>query len=286
MAKNYKHEMPFNGGWWNLTGKLSFNISNDYLFRALLQQDELTLKGILASFIGIDSSDINDVEITNPIIIGDDIDDKEFHLDVRAVVDHDVEIDFEMQMYLHRGWIERSVLYVCREFDNLNHGDEYSDVRGVWQISFCSFELKKNDRLCTTYMLVNTEDLSDLYTDKLKITNVNLNNVDKATENEKSCGIEKWARLFKAETWEDLRMIAHDDKRMDQAISSIWQLTEDRKVREQMQRRAENERLWADMEESIKEKDTQIKEQKMLLDRQSREIDELKRKLSESMKNS
>ena len=39
-------------------------------------------------------------------------------------------------------------------------------------------------------------------------------------------------------------MLAEDDKTIDRAVSSAWQLTEDEKVFEQIRRREENERLW------------------------------------------
>ena len=51
MEKDYIHIMLYNDGWKENTGKLDFNIRNDYLFRTLLQRDELTLKGIVASRI-------------------------------------------------------------------------------------------------------------------------------------------------------------------------------------------------------------------------------------------
>ena len=38
---------------------------------------------------------------------------------------------------------------------------------------------------------------------------------------------------------------------MDCAISSVWQLTEDQRIREQMRRREENEREWNHREELL-----------------------------------
>lgn len=55
-------------------------------------------------------------------------------------------------------------------------------------------------------------------------------------------------------------MIAHEDKTIDQAISSAWQLTEDERVRQQMLRRIENEMIWADMEDSVKKEKEKVKQ--------------------------
>ena len=53
-----------------------------------------------------------------------------------------------------------------------------------------------------------------------------------------------WTRLFKAQSWEDLKMLAEENKTIEQAIISAWQMTEDERIREQMRRREEGERMW------------------------------------------
>ena len=45
--------------------------------------------------------------------------------------------------------------------------------------------------------------------------------------------------------------LAKEDDAMDCAISSVWQLTEDQRIREQMRRREENEREWNHREELL-----------------------------------
>ena len=53
--------------------------------------------------------------------------------------------------------------------------------------------------------------------------------------------IEMWARLFKAVSWEEVKMIAEKNPEMEQTVSSIWQLTEDEKIKEQMRRKRANQ---------------------------------------------
>ena len=38
--------------------------------------------------------------------------------------------------------------------------------------------------------------------------------------------------------------LANKNNMIDKAVSSVWQLTEDEKIREQMRRREDNERYW------------------------------------------
>ena len=245
MIKDYENTMPYDDGWKKKSGPLGFRMCNDYLFRAFLQRDEESLKALIASFLQTDAKNIGEVTVTNPIILGEEISDKELHLDVHVVMEQGLQIDFEMQLAQHTGWIERSVLYVCRCIDSLSHGDDYTEIPGVWQISFCNFTLfPEHPKFYSCYMMIDTENIDYVYSDKLRISNIDLTHIDLATERDKVSGVVKWARLFKAETWEELMILAEDDKTIDRAVSSAWQLTEDEKVFEQIRRREENERLW------------------------------------------
>ena len=73
-----------------------------------------------------------------------------------------------------------------------------------------------------------------------------------ATEEDRENGIDLWARIFKSKTWEDLKMIAEKDKAVDQAASSIWFLSEDYRIREQMWRRDLNEARYQARERAFK----------------------------------
>ena len=259
MEKDYKHTMEYCGDWKKNTGALGFKMNNDYLFRALLQSDEETLKYIIASAMGIDVREIRDILVTNPILLGDTIDDKELHLDVKTLVEYEKDkikvINLEMQLVRHEGWIERSVQYVCRAFDSLVHGNKYAEACGVWQISFCDFTLfTESPAFLSDYMLINTKDIRQIYTDKIRISNINLKAINMATDEDRRSGLVLWARLFKAESWEELIMLANENPVVDQTVSSVWQLSQDRAIREQMQRREENEYFWESTLESMRRK--------------------------------
>lgn len=248
MAKNYENTIPYSPDWKKMTGPISFSMSNDYLFRALMQKDERTLKAVVASFLKVTPESISEIEVTNPILLGTDIDSKEYHLDIRTLLEHEKEIDLEMQVVRHAGWIERTLVYICRAFSELNHGNQYQDAKPVWQISFCNFTLfNKEPEFVSEFMLVNTNNNSQIYTDKIRLTHVNLTRINLATKEDNLYGVTDWGRLFKATSWEELKMLAQEKPSMDYTISSIYQLAEDEKIRNQMYRREENEMLHRQM---------------------------------------
>ena len=254
MAKNYEHTIAYSNKWKTKTGEIGFSLTNDYLFRALLQRDELTLKALVSSFLRIDSGEIRDIEVTNPIVLGESIFNKEYHLDVKVMIDDNNVIDLEMQVVRHKGWVERTLVYLCREFSEINHGTQYSDVKGVWQISFCGFTLfKDKPEFYSEYAFVNKKESDQVYSDKLKISNVNLARIDLADEDDIKYGIADWARLFNAKRWEELKMLTKDNPTMEQAVSSIWYLSEDKKIRDEIWKREDNELIYRSMVEDLEE---------------------------------
>ena len=222
MEKSYNNKIPYNDGWKELSGKLPVELTNDYLFRALLQADEDTLRALVADLLHIKKSDIEEIEVTNPIILGETIDDKEFHLDVNAYLNNSRNVNLEMQVVRQEGWIERSLLYACRSFDALSHGEDYMDAEGIIQISFTDFTLfEEAPEFYSTFKVINQKNPELVYTEKFKISNVNLKRIDLATDEDKEYRIDAWARMFKAKSWEDLKMEATKNPEIDKAVSSM-----------------------------------------------------------------
>ena len=66
---------------------------------------------------------------------------------------------------------------------------------------------------------------------------VDLTQIDKATEEDRSSKIDYWARLFKAQTWEELQMLAQNDEYLQEAATSIRIANGEEIVREQCRAR-------------------------------------------------
>ncbi len=52
---------------------------------------------------------------------------------------------------------------------------------------------------------------------QFSISVLDLTNIDLATEEDKSYNIDKWASLFKAQTWEEIKMLAEKNESIDEA---------------------------------------------------------------------
>ena len=119
------HSSPMPASFQAASGPLAFNMTNDYMFRAVLQSNNKVLTGLVCSLLHLDETEVSSVSIINPIILGESITDKEFRLDINVSLNNHVIINLEMQVVNKLNWPERSVSYLCRSYDQLNHGQEY-----------------------------------------------------------------------------------------------------------------------------------------------------------------
>lgn len=106
--------------------------------------------------------------------------------------------------------------------------------------------------------------------------------------------INEWARLFKAETWEDMKMLAEKNSMMERTISGIWQLTEDNLIREQCRAREEwiindnrkneiIEQQKATLEQqkaAIEEYEINDNRKNEIIEQQKREMEDLKQEIA------
>ena len=218
-------------------GKLEFKLTNDYLFRVTLQKNPKALKGLICSVLGLKPTEIISIEIMNPIELGKSIESKDFILDMKILLNSDIVVNLEMQILNLGNWTERSLAYLSRSYDDLRSGQDYMEVRPVIQVCFLDFTLfKEYPEFCSTYMFMNIKNYV-VYSDKLKILVVDLTQIDKATEEEKKNGLDQWAQLFKADTWEDIKMLTAKNEYLKEAAETVYKLSTEDNIRMQMQAR-------------------------------------------------
>ena len=135
-------------------------------------------------------------------------------------------------------WPDRSISYASRNFDQLKRGEYYINAKPVHSIGFLNFTLfKETPEFNALYQLLNIKT-KRLYSEKFSIHVIDLSRIDLATEEDRHYGIDRWAKLFKTKTWEDLRMITKNNETMQKAADSLYQLNSDAVARQCAQSRA------------------------------------------------
>ncbi len=200
-----------------------------------------------------------------------------------------------MQVADEKNWTERSLYYACRNYTELVKGGNYRKAMPSIHIGLLDFTLfKEHEKFYATYRLLEEKDHYP-YTDKLQIGVMDLTRIDLATTEDQEYNIDKWARLFKAKTWEDIKMVAAKNRMIDDAATTIYQLTADERIRQQCEAREdylrrqrgiqqmleEQRQQLAEQEQQLTEKDRQLTEQKQQLTAMKSELEEANKRLQE-----
>ncbi|MCR4586222.1 MAG: Rpn family recombination-promoting nuclease/putative transposase [Lachnospiraceae bacterium] len=264
------------------TGNLRIRLTNDYFFKALLQKNTSVLKSLIRALLELPDNAIMDLEVTNPIILGESAEEKTIILDVNVLLDTGSRVNLEMQVLDEGNWKNRSAFYACRNFAELNRGDDYEELKPVYQISFLGFTLFEDyPALYSTYRLMESKK-HYVYNENLMIGIVDLTKTELATEEDKQYHIDEWAKLFRAKTWEEIKMLAAKNENLAEAAKTIYELSEDERIRQQCQAREDyykrqsglNKRL-ARQEKIMAEQNEQLLQKDRIIDQQREEFIQL-----------
>ena len=298
-----KRQTPTIRIYQNATGAVPYKLTNDYLFKALLQRNKTVLKALISALLHLPPEQVEDADVKNPMLPGDRITNKTVILDVNVLFNNGSRINLEMQVVNEHNWPERSTIYACRNFSDLNKGEKYKDIKPVYQIGFLDYTLfPEHPSFYATYKLTDVKS-HHIFTDKLMIGVVDLKNIELATPEDKLYNINKWAQLFKAQTWEEIKMLAATSSIIDDAATTLYQLSEDERIRQECEARedywkreqglldemnetqerfAEAQKKIADQEKTIAEQEKALTEKDEEIAKQQEEIAKLKAMLAKT----
>ncbi len=221
------------------TGAIRYPMTNDYMFRAVLQENTYALKGLLCAVLGLSEGEIQSIQIMNPIELGKSIDEKTCVLDLKVMLNNSRIINIEMQVNDPGNWPERSLFYLCRSFAHLQKGNDYLDTYTTIHVGILDFSLPDlTPELLSEFKMMNTKN-HEIYSDKLILYVLNLSVLGNMEENTtcSSNSLYHWAKFFKARTWEELKMSAEANKYIADAAVTFYEMTEEDKIREQCEAR-------------------------------------------------
>ena len=263
------------------TGKLDYRLTNDCLFHIVFQKDPKALLGLCASLLHMHPEEIRSIEVLNPLEFKTLPTDKQFMLDLKIMLNDERILNFEVQIIDQKDWPERSLSYLCRAFDQLPKGGSYLDIKPVHHIGFLDYDPKGlSPEFYATYQLLNIKN-HEKYSDKFTLSVVNLNQIELATEEDRQYGIDHWARLFRADTWEVIKKMAQNNEYISSAAETMLASSQDASLRiflegveEANRSRRGQERL---LEETITQRNEAIAEKDVAIAERDAAIAEIAR---------
>ena len=265
--------------WKSMKGELKYTLMNDFLSKYSFQKDLYALKGLLAALLKIDLDEITDILIMNPIEPGEQITDKDCILDIKLEMNHSTVINIEFQATFQDFWTERSIVYLSRNINQLKEGESYKNLKPCIHIGILDRELFKPDdsrytgEFYSEYRILNTKTYSE-YSSKFSIIVLSLKNIENASDSDKegANSIYHWGKIFRARSWEELKMLAKDNDRMESFVGTIKQLTAEEEVAEACERRRRYLNDIATYEDEIKSKELELKAKYQELEARDQEL--------------
>ena len=256
----------------NATGPIGYNMTNDYMFRIILQENKVVLQGLICSLLHLQETDIRSVDVTNPIVLGETISEKDFYLDVNVNLNNDTILNLEMQMSNEGNWIDRALSYTCRNFTHIQKGSDYDTSLPSIHIGFLNYTLFPDyPEFYSTHMLLNIKN-HHLFSSKIRIGVVDLNHTELATMEDMQYGLDKWVALFKSKTWEELKMIASETPELLAASESLYKYNHEEDIRLQCIAREEYRKKMNRIQHQLAEKDRIIENQSNTITEQTNTI--------------
>ena len=102
---------PINS-YLNATGTIDHNMTNDYMFRYILQKNEKVLRGLISSLLHLNPKSIDKLTIRNPINLAEDITGKDFIMDIEILLNDNRLINLEMQVNNEHNWSEAGKVFI------------------------------------------------------------------------------------------------------------------------------------------------------------------------------
>ncbi|MBQ7613934.1 MAG: Rpn family recombination-promoting nuclease/putative transposase [Butyrivibrio sp.] len=228
-----EHDNNLKPTYETATGPIEFTLKSDLLFHVVMQQSTSALIGLVCALKGIDPDIVKDIHVENPIEVS--ALQKETIMDLKLTLNTDEIINIELQTYLDKFWNNRSILYLCRAFDCLKEGENYSQLKPTTHYCITDKNLfPDNGKFFSRYYLMDDMDYQ-IYSENFSIGVVQLQYTDVATKEDEDNGLVFWAELFNASTWEEFKTLAAGNSAIEEVGNLMLQMNVDDETREALE---------------------------------------------------
>ena len=201
----------------------------DFCFKELMEEPEVR-RGFISAVLGIRPEDIVNTTLLPTHLRKESQEEKLGILDVRVLLNGNVQINMEMQMAPFELWAERSLFYLGKMYvDQIKAGEDYDVLKKCIHIGILDFVMFEEDVEFYSRFHIWEDVRRRKYTDKLEVHILELPKLEKYGYQETE--LLKWARFINAERKEELEMIAKTDKFLGKAYEALTNLSADEQKR-------------------------------------------------------
>ena len=225
---------------------------NDIVFQTLFSRGKESItKALLEDILKIKIHKL-DLDKSKDLL-NDNKEDKNGRLDLRAVINEDIECDIEIQLATHKKILERFLYYWAKMYvANLKIGERYENLRKTISIIIVDEnieQLREIEKACTKWRITEEKYQNKILTDYFQLVIIELPKAIKEYEVNKKDEMLQWMMFLDNPEDVEVAKIMKENKDIKEAKEELDKISQDDLVRRRILR-AELERM--DMEQ-IKE---------------------------------
>jgi len=284
-----------NVGFENMSGSIDLGLRNDFVAHYVFLKSKTALKGLICSMMSLKPSEVVSVQVLNTVNYGEYV-DKVIILDIKVELNGSEFIDIEIQVYLDEFWEKRSLLYLCRTYnEGIGSGEDYSKLKPTTLITITDRNLgldveERFPEFYAQYCFLNIKN-HQKYSDLLSVKTLYLNKTDIAEDDDIKEGRVFWAKMSLATTWEEIKALSKNGEAFMEAAEQLYNanmISEERTVMEAHQRylaiqngqKAYYEREISERDNTIAAKDKTIADLKNVVDDRDAVIEDQKAEIA------
>lgn len=197
----------------------------DFCFAGLMENAKVR-KGFVAAIIKVPPEKIKKTVLLPTILKRESEDDKLGILDVRVVLEDGTQIDIEMQVAYFAYWDKRVLFYLSRIFaGQIKKGESYENLKKCIHVSILDFIHFPDDRECYRTIHFCDDQTGKQYTDLMEIQILELKKLPEEVKN--GSDIFAWMKFFSRKTKKEFEDMAKKDEYMEEAYSTLLELSAD-----------------------------------------------------------
>jgi predicted transposase/invertase (TIGR01784 family) len=203
-------------------GKKPLSPTNDYVFKRLFTENISLLSDFLHAVLGLQPEDCRNIQILDPHLQPESIDEKRSVLDIKVHTKTGAVINIEVQVQ-EQNFIWQRIQYYCARMlaEQGKRGTEYEELPKVISILIADFSVIKEDDIAHHSFRFYDEINKVRFQDSMQIDILEIPKVQ-AEDQSKLAG---WLRFFAAREEEAFTMLAQTSPTMAEAWGVIKRLT-------------------------------------------------------------
>jgi predicted transposase/invertase (TIGR01784 family) len=206
-------------------------VKNDLIFRMFFadERNKEHLIALLKAVLRIPEEEYDDIEIADPLLLPDYIDDKYAVLDVKLYTKSKKIVHIEIQLQVTAALKKRILFYTSKLItEQIGSGSNYNEIQNVISIIITDQTLIHDDNIYRHRFTFHDCEAKINFSDLVEINTIELDKLPEATD---GSPLYDWAKFIDAQTEEELTMIAERNPQVKEAVVKLRRLSADEQAR-------------------------------------------------------